>query len=563
MHTETYSERRAGSIWLRLGIGMLALSLSLLFAMQAEAVTIPYPKSYDASSLTGNPRKDMVTIATSQIGYKEVQENGNKYSYYAEYIGTGSGNWCTEFVSWCLLQSGLPKSLSGSKSNLKSKSSLVRYFGKQGRMYVLQGGSSKASAWQSDYVDSVQTITPNQIEPGDILLINRSSSSSSPSHTNMVSKVNLSSKKFVTIDGNSRGKGSSGVSSVRKVSTIKFSMVYAVIKPMYELYPLDGVKAWRLYDQSVAVRWSKREGVTGYLIYRSTKSSTKLSSMEPIGKVTDVNILSYADKTAKADTVYYYKVVPYITNANGKTYDGSGFNFSYTKADVNGGTTVKVDSSTCSHVYQTKITDAGTCKTMNTVVYTCRFCGDSYTQHERLGDHVYVKKSDTKPTANAPGKRKYVCSVCGTSYTEEYEAGTFTVGKIKYTVTDDGYVEVSGGSSKNARSVVIPAAVKYNGKNYTVTTIAAKAFRKYKKLKTVVIQAAVTEIGSQAFYGCTKLRTITINASEVPQLGSKVFKSIYKKAVFKVPAASVSAYEKAFKKKKAGFWKTKMKVQSL
>lgn len=89
---------------------------------------------------------------------------------------------------------------------------------------------------------------------------------------------------------------------------------------------------------------------------------------------------------------------------------------------------------------------------------------------------------------------------------------------------------------KSGKSVVIPKEIKKNGYRYPVTKIAAKAFYKQRKIKTITIKSVkIKAVGKKAFYG------------------------IYKKAVIKVPKKKYKAYKKLLRAK-TGFKKT-MKIK--
>ena len=68
---------------------------------------------------------------------------------------------------------------------------------------------------------------------------------------------------------------------------------------------------------------------------------------------------------------------------------------------------------------------------------------------------------------------------------------------------------------KNIISVIIPSSIKFNGKRYKVTGIAANAFKNYKKLKKVTIGTNINKIGKKAFYGCSSLKNIKVKTSKL------------------------------------------------
>ena len=68
-------------------------------------------------------------------------------------------------------------------------------------------------------------------------------------------------------------------------------------------------------------------------------------------------------------------------------------------------------------------------------------------------------------------------------------------------------------------------------------------------MKKVTIGSKVTTIGKQAFNGCKVLPSITISSKVLKTVGSSALKGISAKAVIKVPAAKLTAYQKLLKGK--------------
>ncbi len=114
--------------------------------------------------------------------------------------------------------------------------------------------------------------------------------------------------------------------------------------------------------------------------------------------------------------------------------------------------------------------------------------------------------------------------------------------------------------SKTAKKATVPATIKIAGKKYTVISIASKAMKGKKKLKSVVIGKNIKTIGKKAFYGCKKLKKITIKTKKLKKVGNKAFKKIAKKAVFKAPKSKLKAYKKLLKRK-TGFVSKTMKLK--
>ena len=115
-----------------------------------------------------------------------------------------------------------------------------------------------------------------------------------------------------------------------------------------------------------------------------------------------------------------------------------------------------------------------------------------------------------------------LCSVTATAH-------DFEVDGIYYNFTSSRTVEVTYKGEKYysyddeyTGSVVIPASVSYNGKNYSVTSIGSSAFYDCDGLTSVTIPGSVTSIGNCAFYYCDGLTSITIPNS-VTSIGYYAF----------------------------------------
>ena len=134
-----------------------------------------------------------------------------------------------------------------------------------------------------------------------------------------------------------------------------------------------------------------------------------------------------------------------------------------------------------------------------------------------------------------------------------------TDGKLIYKVTKAGSLDgktvgkvtVVGLKKKSLKKVSIKSLLTVNGVKYKVTAIGKKAFKKGKKLKSIVIGKNVTKIGKGAFAGCKKLKSIKIKSKKIKKFVKGTFKGVKKTCVIKVPKAKKKVYVK--KIKKAGF----------
>ncbi len=150
------------------------------------------------------------------------------------------------------------------------------------------------------------------------------------------------------------------------------------------------------------------------------------------------------------------------------------------------------------------------------------------------------------------------------------------VNGLKYKVTKSskktGTVQITGAVSKKITTLTIPSAITYRTFGFKVTSIKAKAFNGYKKLKTVTIGNNVASIGSAAFKNNKKLKKVTIGkkvktigkeafsgdkALKTIKIKSKVlksvkknaFKGINKKAIITLPKSKYTKLKKLLKGK--------------
>lgn len=143
----------------------------------------------------------------------------------------------------------------------------------------------------------------------------------------------------------------------------------------------------------------------------------------------------------------------------------------------------------------------------------------------------------------------------------------------KVTSLSAATVEVAVQKNTALMRIIVPDTITLDKKSYKVTSVAASAFKNFKKAATAVIGKNVVTIGDSAFAGCVKLKKITINSTGLTSIGKKAFqkckalkkitikskvlktagkgafKGIHSKAVIKVPAAKRKNYAKILAKK--------------
>lgn len=227
----------------------------------------------------------------------------------------------------------------------------------------------------------------------------------------------------------------------------------------------------------------------------------------------------------------------------------------------NGKTFCSVCKYGCMHEYEETVL-APTCETDGYTQYTCKFCGDSYTENPTKAGHAYEYTTETEPTSEQGGKVKGVCKNDETHTVEidlpalnkqdytvtERAASCEMDGRISYTyklpvgsvtysvsVPTTGHKYVNGicsvcrdnedykvsFSDENAciiteysgfdSNVVIPATIR----NRTVTAIGARAFAGRNTIESVTVPETVTTIYGGAFENCRNLKELRLETSSV------------------------------------------------
>ncbi len=161
---------------------LLAVIMVFGLTLSAAAYNDNYPNTHRN---TGNNIADLIAVAKTQLGYKElnpktgypIEPNGSAgYTKYGESFGNPTGEWCAYFVSWCARNAGISTSV---VPRLGNCAATVEWYKKHSVFY---SGSS-------GYVPKA----------GDIIFFNWSGGSTAK-HIGIVTGV--SGNNVYTIEGN-------------------------------------------------------------------------------------------------------------------------------------------------------------------------------------------------------------------------------------------------------------------------------------------------------------------------------------------------------------------------
>lgn len=205
---------------------------------------------------------------------------------------------------------------------------------------------------------------------------------------------------------------------------------------------------------------------------------------------------------------------------------------------------IEDDNQECNHVWDSGVViKAPTETTTGIKIYTCKICAE--TKEEIVPSTG--KKEDKDSSSNNNNRQDNKSTLApGTKITDQSS-------KAVYKITGKNTVEYVK-CNVNKNKVSIPQKIMINGVSYQVTSIAAKAFKANKKIRSIVIPSTVRKIGKQAFLNCKNLKKITLKTSYLSKkaIGAKAFKGIHKKATIKVPKKQKKAYQKLLKSKGVG-----------
>ena len=132
--------------------------------------------------------------------------------------------------------------------------------------------------------------------------------------------------------------------------------------------------------------------------------------------------------------------------------------------------------------------------------------------------------------------------------TIEYEPGKimyFILDETNHTATVTYGNGMFTGTTEYAGSITIPSTVRYDSKDYTVTSVGDFAFSNCDPLTSVTIPEGVESIGQNAFSQCTKMTSVTIPEG-VTGIGERAFYSCSSMTSVIIPSSVTSIGKLAF-----------------
>ena len=124
-------------------------------------------------------------------------------------------------------------------------------------------------------------------------------------------------------------------------------------------------------------------------------------------------------------------------------------------------------------------------------------------------------------------------------------ADAIDIGGIYYNLNaENKTAEVASNPNKYSGCVIIPSSVKYEGTDYTVTSIGTNAFFRCSDLSCVVIGNNVTAISGNNTFARGKLKDLWSFMETPPVIAKNTFQ-LNNKATLHVPASSIEAYRNA------------------
>ena len=387
---------------------------------------------------------------------------------------------------------------------------------------------------------------------------------------------------FKVESSRSSSSSSNTTSSGPQISNRKFTIYGYGIDATFRVTNESCDYTWYIYDKTP-----------------SNKSKTEIDSGSGSTSAKNEDIYITSDKLDKNTTYYFYMEVTgdntrrtnYYTDGGSSTSSNSYYSFKTKNTDTyptgtsSSGTNTTKTKDKSGNTVEKKTTKSGTITTVTeTTTYTAANGGGSktvITQTDSSTGSQSVRTTTvnssgagtdiTKVTAKdksytlsegtiaSSGAKSYVNSAYSTAGTitalstmNVAASGAETI-SVTYGITDaeDATISVKKINNTKKATVKVPDSIVANNEEYTVTSVAANAFKGNSKVKKLVLGDGITKVGKNAFKGNKNLKTIVIN-SPLSSVGTNAFKGIKSGATIKI-SAGTSSYKKTVKRiQKAG-----------
>lgn len=181
---------------------------------------------------TGNYINDLIGVARTQIGYREldlstgepIADNGTAgYTKYGESFGDPTGEWCAYFISWCAREAEIPTSV---MPRLGNCATMVKWYETNSVFHTASSG----------YIPKT----------GDLVFINWSGGETAK-HVGIITGV--SGDTLYTIEGNTGvGRGYECMARTRRLSA-SYIVGYGVVDGIIEGCSILDIECQKIPDQ--------------------------------------------------------------------------------------------------------------------------------------------------------------------------------------------------------------------------------------------------------------------------------------------------------------------------
>lgn len=128
--------------------------------------------------------------------------------------------------------------------------------------------------------------------------------------------------------------------------------------------------------------------------------------------------------------------------------------------------------------------------------------------------------------------------VMGVSFAYATDPYTDTTGKFKFTVTNGTLANITWAAG-NDENLIIPSVLKYNGADYSVTSIGDRVFQGHNEIKSLTLPSTLKTIGTWAFTECRSLESVVIPEG-VTEVGQYAFQTCTSLESAEIPSSITS-----------------------